>query len=127
LLGGHVEVGDRAFISGNCLVHQFVRIGMLALMQGGAGVSQDVPPYTIAHGQNRIGGLNIVGLRRAGFTSEQRLELKRLYQVLFRREASLKAALDDAASAFKSDVARVLIDFVASAKRGVCAHRKDSA
>jgi UDP-N-acetylglucosamine acyltransferase len=73
LLGGHVSVEDRAFISGNCLVHQFVRIGTLALMQGGAAVSQDLPPYTIARGDNGICGLNSVGLRRAGFTSEQRL------------------------------------------------------
>ena len=48
LLAGHVEVGDRAFISGNCLVHQFCRIGTLALMQGGAAISQDLPPFTVA-------------------------------------------------------------------------------
>jgi UDP-N-acetylglucosamine acyltransferase len=50
LLGGHVQVDDRAFISGNCLVHQFVRVGTLALMQGGAAISKDLPPFTIARG-----------------------------------------------------------------------------
>jgi UDP-N-acetylglucosamine acyltransferase len=69
LLGGHVTVDDRAFISGNCAVHQFVRIGMLALTQGGTVVTQDLPPYTIAHNVNELCGLNAVGLRRAGFAS----------------------------------------------------------
>ena len=68
LLAGHVEVGDRAFISGNCLVHQFIRVGTLALMQGGASISKDLPPFAIARGANRLAGLNIIGLRRAGFT-----------------------------------------------------------
>jgi len=126
LLGGHVEVGDRAFISGNCLVHQFVRVGMLALMQGGSAVSKDLPPYTVARGDNTICGLNVVGLRRAGFTSEQRLELKRLYHVLFRRTGSLKAALEAVTAEFRNEWSRVLIDFVAAAKRGVCADRRIS-
>ena len=68
LLGGHVEVADRVFISGNCLVHQFIRVGTLALMQGGSAISKDLPPFTIARGDNRLCGLNIIGLRRAGFT-----------------------------------------------------------
>lgn len=126
LLGGHVEVGDRAFISGNCLVHQFVRVGTLALMQGGAAVSKDVPPYTVACGENTLCGLNVVGLRRAGFTSEQRLELKRLYHVLFRRKVSLKSALEAATAEFQSECSRVLIDFVTTAKRGVCRHWRNS-
>ena len=74
LLAGFVKVEDGAFISGNCLLHQFVRVGRLALMQGRAGISKDVPPFTIARGVNRICGLNVVGLRRAGIASDQRLE-----------------------------------------------------
>lgn len=120
LIAGHVVVGDQAFISGNCLVHQFVRVGTLALMQGGAAISQDLPPYTIARGDNSICGLNVVGLRRAGFNQEQRLELKRLYHALFRSGGKLSAALAAARKEFTSDSARVLFDFVASAKRGVC-------
>ena len=83
LLGGHVSVADRAFISGNCLVHQFVRVGTLALMQGGAAISKDLPPFTVARGDNGICGLNTVGLRRAGFTTSQRLVLKKVYHALF--------------------------------------------
>jgi UDP-N-acetylglucosamine acyltransferase len=121
LLGGHAVVQDRAFISGNCLVHQFTRVGMLALMQGGAAISQDLPPFTIAQRENEICGLNVVGLRRAGFTAEQRLELKRLYHLLFRGGINLRAALAEAQKKFTSAPAKVLLDFIAVAKRGVCA------
>lgn len=121
LLGGHVSVADRAFISGNCLVHQFVRVGALALMQGGAAVSKDLPPFTIARGQNGICGLNTIGLRRAGLAPGERLELRRLYQMLFRRARSWRAGLDEARAAFHGEHARALLDFVAASKRGVCA------
>jgi UDP-N-acetylglucosamine acyltransferase len=121
LIAGHVVVGDRAFISGNCLVHQFVRVGTLALMQGGAAISKDLPPYTVARGDNGICGLNSEGLRRAGFTSEQRLELRRLYHRLFRTRLKLSEALTAARADFASEPARLLLDFVATSKRGVCA------
>ena len=120
MLGGHVTVEDRAFISGNCMLHQFVRIGTLALMQGGSGVSKDLPPYTIATGNNRICGLNVVGLRRAGFSAEQRLELKRLYHALFRGGKPLRESLAEAQKCFDTVHARVLLDFIAASKRGVC-------
>jgi len=120
LLGGHAVVQDRAFISGNCLVHQFTRAGTLALMQGGAAISQDLPPFTIAQRENEICGLNVIGLRRAGFTAEQRLELKRLYHLLFRGGKNLREALAEAQKEFTSAPAKILLDFIAGAKRGVC-------
>ena len=120
LLAGHVTVEDRVFISGNCLVHQFVRIGTLALMQGGAAISKDLPPYTVARGDNGICGLNTIGLRRAGFTSGQRLELKRLYHALFRAGTNLRQALTETANQNWCDYSRALLEFVASSKRGMC-------
>jgi UDP-N-acetylglucosamine acyltransferase len=120
LLAGHVEVGDRVFISGNCLMHQFCRIGTLALMQGGAAISQDLPPFTVAHRGNEICGLNVIGLRRAGFTAEQRLELKRLYRVLFRSGKNLREALATAQKDFTTPAAKVMLDFIATTRRGVC-------
>lgn len=120
LLGGHVTVGDRAFISGNCLIHQFVRVGTLALMQGGSAISKDLPPYTVARGYNHICGLNTVGLRRAGFTSGERLELKQLYHALFRAGTRMREALEAARQTFTGAPAGVLIEFVALSKRGVC-------
>lgn len=123
LLAGHAIVDDGAFISGNCLVHQFVHVGTLALMQGGSAVSKDLPPYTVARGYNSICGLNTVGLRRAGLTSDQRLELKRLYHALFRSRAKLRTALAEAQNRYSSAPAKVLIEFLAASSRGVCSHR----
>ena len=121
LLGGHVTLEDRAFISGNCIIHQFVRVGTLALMQGGAAISLDLPPYTVAdHGGNVICGLNTVGLRRAGFPAADRLELKQLYRLLFREGRNLRAAVAEARSRFSSTPAGVMLDFIATSTRGVC-------
>lgn len=120
-LGGHVIVGDRAFISTNCLVHQFVRVGTLALMQGGAAVSKDLPPYTIARGPNGICGLNVIGMRRAGITPEQRLELKRLYHILFRSRLLMKDAVQHAEEEVTCVPGQILVNFVKSTTRGVCA------
>lgn len=121
LLGGHVTVEDKVFISGTCLVHQFVRIGRLSLMQGGAGISKDLPPFTIARGVNGICGLNIIGMRRAGLSSEQRLELKRLYRKLFRSGKPLRTALAEAQAEFPGEVSSTVLNFIAASKRGVCA------
>lgn len=121
LLGGHVTVQDRAFISGNCLIHQFTRIGTLALMQGGAGVSKDVPPFTIAVAVNEICGLNLVGLRRAGFTAADRLELKQVYHALFRSGQNLGQAVAEARKNHTGPAAATLLDFIAASRRGCCA------
>lgn len=120
LLGGHAVVQDRAFISGNCMVHQFTRVGTLAMMQGGSGISKDLPPFTVALRQNEICGLNTVGLRRAGFSPDARLELRRLYHDLFRSPDRLQTAIERARSEYASPGANILLDFVAAAKRGVC-------
>jgi UDP-N-acetylglucosamine acyltransferase len=120
LLGGHVVVEDRAFISGNCLVHQFVRVGRLSLMQGGSAISKDLPPFTVALRENEICGLNLIGLRRAGFDSAQRLELKKLYRHLFRSGKNLREACAQAVQQFTAGPAKTLLEFVAGAKRGVC-------
>ncbi len=120
LLAGHVSVDDRAFISGNCLIHQFTRVGTLALMQGGSAISKDLPPFAIARGDNGICGLNVVGLRRAGIAGPERLDLKRLYHFLFRSGRKMREAVDEALSQFQTGPARVLLDFVAASKRGIC-------
>jgi UDP-N-acetylglucosamine acyltransferase len=127
MLGGHVLIQDGAFLSGTCMVHQFCRVGAYAIMQATSAISQDLPPYTIARGINGICGLNIIGLRRNGFTAEQRLELKKLYHLLFRRGLRRVEAVEQARALYQSETARRMIDFVESSKRGVCAdtgHRR---
>ncbi|EEF57441.1 acyl-ACP--UDP-N-acetylglucosamine O-acyltransferase [Pedosphaera parvula] len=121
LLGGHVTVHDRAFISGNCLVHQFVRIGTMALMQGGSAISKDLPPFAIARGHNGMCGLNAVGMRRAGIAALERLELKRLYLLLFRSGKKLSVAIEEVRQEFVSPASKTMLEFVAGSKRGICA------
>jgi UDP-N-acetylglucosamine acyltransferase len=121
LVAGHVTVQDRAFISGNCLVHQFVTVGTLAIMQGGSAVSRDLPPYCVAMNENTICGLNVIGLRRAGFSTADRQELKRAYRALFRGGLSRGAGVALARKECNGTVAAALIDFVADSKKGVCA------
>ena len=124
LLAGHVTVQDRAFISGNCLVHQFVRVGTLAMMRGGSAISQDLPPFTMSRDDNTLCGLNIVGLRRAGYSAEERLEVKRLYHLLFRSGQNLRAGVAAALPLFSGTAAKLMLEFVAATKRGVCSSNK---
>lgn len=125
LLAGHVLVGDRAVISGTCLVHQFVRIGTLAMMRGGAAISQDLAPYTVARGENGICGLNILGLRRAGLAPAERLELKKVYRMLFREGRNMRAAVATARAEFRAAATQTLLEFIETSKRGVCTERDE--
>jgi UDP-N-acetylglucosamine acyltransferase len=121
LLAGHVIVHDYAFISGNCCVHQFCSVGTLTMMQGGACITRDLPPFTIAaNGVNKLCGLNVVGLRRANFNPAQRLELKKIYHLIFRRKKNLASAIEEVRKKFSSPAATAIVDFVTGSKRGVC-------
>lgn len=120
LLAGHVTVADRAFLSGNCVVHQFCRIGRLALMQGGSGISKDLPPFCVARGDNGLCGLNVIGLRRAGFSSAQRLELRQVYHAIFRSRQRLRSAIENALEQYLDPVSQELLQFAATSQRGLC-------
>ena len=121
LLAGHVAVGDRVFIGGGCVFHQFIRIGQLAICQGGSAFSKDVPPFTTASDLNGIAGLNIIGLRRAGFTSGQRAEIKAAFSLLYRSGLNTTQALAAARERLWGEAAMAFWDFVAGAKRrGLC-------
>ncbi|MGC4003801.1 MAG: acyl-ACP--UDP-N-acetylglucosamine O-acyltransferase [Pirellulales bacterium] len=86
LFGGHVIVEDRAFVSGAVGVHQFCRIGTLAMVGGHTKIVQDVPPFTMVDNLTScVVGLNLVGLRRNGYTTEQIAELKLAYRTIYRR------------------------------------------
>lgn len=121
-IAGFAVIGERAFLSANSLVHQFCRVGPLALLQGGAAVSKDVPPFCIATGINSICGLNTIGLRRGGFAAEQRAELKRLYHLFFLSGKLRRDALAEAQATAQGEAARQFVDFIAAGQRGVCRH-----
>lgn len=118
LLAGHVSVADRAFISGNVVIHQFARVGTLAMVGGLARISQDCLPYMITEGSPASArGLNLVGLRRAGFAAETIRALKQAFRTLFREGHSLEDALAELEASPSSEV-RAVVAFARSTRRG---------
>lgn len=120
LLGGHVRVDDGAFLSGNCVVHQYVRVGRLALLRGLSRTSRDVPPFCIMDGTHTVRAINRVGLRRAGLSSEKILALHRAFVLLFRRPGHLGQRLVALEAEATTDEVRELVAFIRASKRGVC-------
>jgi len=120
LLAGHVEIGNRAIISGNCQIHQFVRVGELAMMRGGSGATKDVPPFCINDEMSWIRAVNLIGMRRNGFDSDRILAVKRAFKAIFRSGKRLEDAVNelDENPGLTADV-RMLIDFIRSSKRGI--------
>lgn len=122
LLGGHVRLADRVFIGGGCVFHQFMRIGRLAICQGMSGFGKDIPPFTLAAERNTVAGLNVIGLRRAGFNAAQRNEIKEAFNLLYKSGLNTAQALAAAREREWGENAREFFDFVAQAKkRGICA------
>jgi UDP-N-acetylglucosamine acyltransferase len=122
LLAGYVDVGDKTFISGDVLVHQFVRIGRLAMLGGGCAVSQDVPPFCTVEPMkgNEVMGLNVIGMRRGGLTPAERAEVKKVFTVLYRSGLNHRQALERIKADFSSPLAMEIYEFVVQSKRGIC-------
>lgn len=119
-LAGHVDVEDGCFLSGQVAVHQFCRIGAYSMVAGVTGVPQDVPPFVMADGHRaRIVGLNVVGLRRAGFTQEQRSRIKAVYRLVFRSGLRLAEALVKAETLYPSPETAKIVRFIESSRRGI--------
>lgn len=125
LLAGHVEVGDRAFISGNVVVHQFTRIGSLAMIGGLSRVNQDAPPFMTVVGDSRVWGINLVGLRRAQFNHKDINEIKKAFNVLYRSKLSIKSAVESLKK-LNSEKVQELIDFILSSKRGISGPKRST-
>jgi UDP-N-acetylglucosamine acyltransferase len=126
LVAGYVEVGDGAFLSGGVVVHQFSKIGRYVMVGGNTRVNSDLPPFFLYTGFNVVPkGLNIVGLRRAGFTRDQMRLLKEIYRVLYRSGRKLKDALQYMESAFRDPLAEEMIHFIRSSNRGIVRERKE--
>jgi UDP-N-acetylglucosamine acyltransferase len=121
LVAGYVEIEDDAFVSGGVVIHQYSRIGRLAMIAGNTRVNSDVPPYFLYAGYNvEAKGLNLVGLKRAGFASAEIQALKTAYRILYRSRLKLEAALERIEAEVPGAQARHLVDFIRSSKRGIC-------
>ena len=121
LVAGYVEIEDRAFISGGVVIHQFSRIGTLAMIGGNTRVNLDVPPYFLYSDFNVTPvGLNLVGLRRAGFTAAAVGALKKAYRLLYKSGLKLEDALARIETESPTEHTRHLVAFIRSSKRGIC-------
>lgn len=125
LLAGYAEVGDYAFLSGNSVVHQFARIGRRAMVGGLSALSQDLPPFMTSRPSalNDVAGTNVVGMRRAGMSAEERRAVARAHRLLYRMGLTRKQAVSAIQAEFASGPAREIADFVHSSTRGVCGAR----
>lgn len=125
LLGGHVTVEDRAFISGAVAVHQFCRIGRLAMVGGHARVVQDIPPYMLIDGMTgSVVGLNTVGLKRSGHSAADITDLKAAYRIIYRSGLPWKDVLSTLATEFPSGPVAHVTQFLKGGTRGFAQERR---
>lgn len=120
-MGGHVEIGDYAVIGGMVAIHQFVKIGKHSLIGGGFRAVKDVPPYIIAGNLPlRFEGVNIVGLRRRGFTNEQIRRIGDVYDVLYKSKYNISDAVIKIKDDFEKDeFVTTILDFIEASTRGL--------
>ena len=121
-LTGHCVVEDGALLSGIVGLHQFTRIGRLAMVSALSAVNKDVPPYMLCGGRPAVvQGLNVVGMRRAGLKAQTRQEIKRAYRLLYREGLNVPHALEAIERECRSEAVKLLVEFVKASKRGICA------
>ncbi len=124
-LGGHVQMGDHVFMGGLSAVHQWSRIGRHAFVGGLAPVTKDVIPYALVGNDAHLEGMNLVGLKRRGFSRETINDLRAAYRLLFADEGAFQERVEDAARVFAgSAVVMEVVDFIrADANRPLCLPR----
>lgn len=117
LLAGHVRIDDQAFVGGGSRFHQGIRMGRVVMAEG--RFTKNLPPFLSA-AKNEVYGVNVVGMRRANLSGEERDEIKRAFKLLYRSGLNTKQALEKAAETEFGPVGREFFDFVATAgKRGI--------
>ena len=121
LLAGHVRVDDGAFLGGGSTFHQHMHVGRLVMVQGSSAFGKDLPPFVIAAERNSVFGVNMIGLRRAGFSAQDRDEIRTAFKLVYLSGLNISQALEKAATMNLGAAAREFLDFVANAKkRGIC-------
>lgn len=120
-LGGHVELEDWVILGGNALVHQFGKVGQHSMVGAGYRVVVDVPPYVLAAGDPlKYEGLNVIGLRRRGFSNDEIATLKYIYNIIFRQELNHSQAIEKILKEFPNDkYADSVLAFLNKSKRGI--------
>ncbi len=121
LIAGFADIEDQAFISGGVVVHQYSKIGRLAMVGGNTRVNSDLPPFFLYSDFNVAAkGVNIVGLKRAGFTAEEVRDIKAAYRILYRSGLKQQEALARIEAEIPSRYAKEIVEFVRKSERGIC-------
>jgi UDP-N-acetylglucosamine acyltransferase len=129
LLAGHCTLADHVYLSGNSAIHQFVRVGRLALLSGLSASTKDIPPFIIQQRINCVAGVNVVGMRRAGIPTESIDAVRRAFHLLYREELALPQAL----ARIEQELGRYpevaeMVSFIRASTRGITLdHTRDAA
>jgi UDP-N-acetylglucosamine acyltransferase len=124
LLAGHVTMYDRAFVSGQVVIHQFARLGRCSMIAGLSRVSRDVPPFMTGIGESCVLGLNVVGMRRAGIGSEARQALRKAFRLLYRSSLTMSEAVEQLLREPEGPEVRELAEFIRESRRGIARYRR---
>ncbi len=125
-LTGYCEIEDGVLLSGMTGLHQFTRVGRLAILSALSAVNKDIPPFMMCGGRPAvILGINAVGLRRAGISAAAREEIKQAYKLLYRSGLNVSQALEVIKKELKSEEVKYLIRFIENSKRGICAGARE--
>ncbi len=125
LLAGYVEIEDMAFISAACLIHQFVRVGTLAMIGGGVRLNKDFPPYMSTLNDNTVTAYNIIGLKRAGIDAATRAAIKQAHRTLYREGLNTQHAIEKLMSGTNNAAVDRIVQFITMSKRGTCTARSN--
>jgi len=126
MAAGHTSIGDRAILGAMVGIHQFARVGKLAMIGAGAMVSHDAPPFATVQGDRaKLVAVNLVGLHRNGYTAEQKALVKRVFRLLFWRAGTLHQRLELVRNSalHRDPICQEIVEFVAQSRRGVCSPR----
>jgi len=119
LIAGHCVLADAVYLSGNCAIHQFVRIGRLALLSGCSATGKDIPPFVIQQGIDAVSGVNVIGMRRAGMTTAQIDAVRQAFKIVFRAGLVLPVALARVEQELGSvDAVQEFVHFIREATKG---------
>ncbi len=121
-IAGHVELQDRVIVGGCSAVHQFVKIGKMAMVGGGSMVVQDVPPFCMVNGNHASAtGLNVVGIKRAGFVSAELENIRKMYKLVFQSSLTLTQSIEGIAAEIPESIYRaIFLEFLQKSTRGIC-------
>jgi UDP-N-acetylglucosamine acyltransferase len=127
LLAGHTRIEDKVVLSGNVGVHQHCAIGAMCMIGGLSKIVQDIPPFMLVDGGSEVCGINVIGLRRAGFDAATREKVKQAYKILYRSELNVSNAVAEMEAKLGDCLpVQQMIEFIRKSQRGISRHTRQA-